>query len=417
MRNWSGHVEFNAADVVAPTSVAEVQRVVAASPRIRALGTGHSFNDLADTTGIHVTVAGLPAVVDVDTGARQARVSAGLRYGEMARLLDAEGWAVHNLASLGHISVAGTIATGTHGSGDRNATLSAAVRGLEVVTAGGDLVTVSPPTHPDTFDGWVVSLGALGVVTAVHLAVEPAFAVRQYVFDDVSHAALLDAFDATFASAYSVSFFTCWAPDLAGQVWMKRRADTDGPWPGGTLLDGRPADAKRHPLPGHDAVNCTEQQGQAGPWHERLPHFRLDFTPSSGDELQTEYLVPRDQAVALLRELEDAGPAHPPAAARVGDPHDGRRWPVAQRRLRPRHGGHPLHVAATTRGPRRSSPTWTPSSRNAAAARTGASSTTCRHAPSSSATRASATSPPWSAMSTRPARSAIARSTRSCRPS
>ncbi len=161
---------------------------------------------------------------------------------------------------------------------------------------------------PTTFDGAVVSLGALGVVTAVHLAIEPAFEVRQYVFDDVSHAALLDSFDATFARAYSVSFFTCWAPELVGQVWMKRRTDTDGPWAGDGLLDGRLADGKRHPLPGHDAVHCTEQGGAPGPWHERLPHFRLDFTPSSGDELQTEYLVPRDHAVALLTDLEDCWP-------------------------------------------------------------------------------------------------------------
>lgn len=312
MRNWSGHVEFNATEVASPSSVAEVQTLVAASRRIHALGTGHSFNDLADTTGVHVMVSGLPASVEVDTDRQQARVTAGLRYGEMANLLHTQGWAVHNLASLGHISVAGTVATGTHGSGDRNATLSAAVRGLDVVTAGGDLIHVSPTSHADTFDGWVVSLGALGVVTAVHLAVEPAFDVRQYVFDDVSHGALLESFDATFSAAYSVSFFTCWAPDLVGQVWMKRRVGADDPWHGGPLLDGRPADGKRHPLPGHDAVNCTEQQGQPGPWHERLPHFRLDFTPSSGDELQTEYLVPRDQAVGLLRDLEALAPRiHP----------------------------------------------------------------------------------------------------------
>ena len=312
MRNWSGHVEFQATELAQPTSVNALQEVVARHPLVRALGTAHSFNDLADTAGVQVSVASLPGEVEIDTDRRVARVPAGMRYGEAASALDAQGWAVHNMASLGHISVAGTIATGTHGSGDRNATLSAAVRGLDLVSATGDLVRLSPDASPAVFDGAVVALGALGVVTAVDLAVEPAYEVRQYAFDDVSHAALLDAFDQTFARAYSVSFFTCWAPDLVGQIWMKRRSDADGEWAGGGLLDGRPADGKRHPLPGHDPVHCTEQQGVPGRWHDRLPHFRLDFTPSSGDELQTEYLVPRDRAVELLTDLEALAPRiHP----------------------------------------------------------------------------------------------------------
>ena len=312
MRNWSGHVEFSSTEIAHPATIDELQQLVSRSPRIHALGTAHSFNDIADTDGIHVSVAGLPGGVEVDTARRVARVPGGMRYGEAAAALDSQGWAVHNMASLGHISVAGTVATGTHGSGDRNPTLSATVEGLELVTAAGDLTTLSRDTTPATFDGAVVALGALGIVTSVDLAIEPAFEVRQYVFDDVSHAALLESFDQTFARAYSVSFFTCWAPGLVGQVWMKRRADSDGEWAGGGLLDGRLADGKRHPLPGHDAVHCTEQGGAPGPWHERLPHFRLDFTPSSGDELQTEYLVPRDRAVELLTDLELLAPRiHP----------------------------------------------------------------------------------------------------------
>lgn len=312
MRNWCGHVEFSAIEVVEPASVQELQRIVIGADRIRALGTGHSFNDIADTPGVHVSLARLPVEVTIDSERRSARVPAGIRYGALAALLDAQGWAVHNMASLGHISVAGTVATGTHGSGDRNPTLSAAVDALDLMLASGDLVHLSRDTDPDAFAGTVVALGALGIVTSLDLAIEPAFSVRQYVFDDVSHGALLESFDETFSSAYSVSLFTCWAPALTGQVWMKRRDDTDGPWAGGGLLDGHLADSKRHPLPGHDAVHCTEQGGVPGPWHERLPHFRLDFTPSSGDELQTEYLVPRSEAVGLLRDLEALAPRiHP----------------------------------------------------------------------------------------------------------
>lgn len=308
--NWCGHVSFSAAAFQAPTSVPELQALVASSSRVHAVGTAHSFNDIADTDGVHVSVAALPSSVEIDATRGVARVPGGLRYGEVARLLDAQGWAVANMASLGHISVAGTVATGTHGSGDRNPTLSASVRALELVSADGDLVRINADDRD--FAGSVVALGALGVVTHLELAIEPSFTIRQYVFDDVSHGMLLDRFDETFSSAYSVSFFTCWAPGLSGQIWMKRREDQDGAWDRGGLLDGRLAPAKRHPLPGHDAVHCTEQGGAPGPWHERLPHFRLDFTPSSGDELQTEYLVPRDQAVALLGDLEALAPRiHP----------------------------------------------------------------------------------------------------------
>ncbi|MCX6413117.1 MAG: FAD-binding protein [Actinobacteria bacterium] len=315
MRNWSGHVEFTSARIESPPTTAELQSLVSGSDRIRALGTAHSFNAIADTIGVHVSVASLPGGIEIDAEQALAWVPAGMRYGEAARLLDARGWAVHNMASLGHISVAGTIATGTHGSGDRNPTLSASVAGLEMVTAAGDLISLTRD-DPD-FAGCVVALGALGVTTRVLLRVEPAYEVRQYVIDDVSHESLLTGFEEVFSSAYSVSFFTTWAADLTGKIWMKRREGRDAPLTSPQLagepwLGGRLAAAKRHPLPEHDAMHCTEQQGALLPWHEALPHFKLDFTPSSGDELQTEYLVPRDRAVGLLRELEALAPRiHP----------------------------------------------------------------------------------------------------------
>ena len=307
MRNWSGHVEFTSAGIESPPTTAELQWLVAGSDRIRALGTAHSFNAIADTIGVHVSVASLPGGIEIDAEQALAWVPAGMRYGEAARLLDAKGWAIPNMASLGHISVAGTIATGTHGSGDRNQTLSASVAGIELVTASGDLITITDG-DPD-FEGSVVALGALGVTTRVLLRIQPRFEIRQYVFDGVTHAALLDGFDEVFASAYSVSYFTCWAPDLTGKIWMKRREGVDAPLTaeqlaGGSWMGGHLADAKRHPLPEHEAIHCTEQLGELLPWHEALPHFKLDFTPSSGDELQTEYLVPRSEAVRLLGELE-----------------------------------------------------------------------------------------------------------------
>lgn len=308
VRNWSGHVEFAASSVATPTTLAELQSLVSRSSLIHPIGTAHSFNDIADTNGVHVSAAGLPQDIEVDEQAGRARIPAGMRFGEAARILDAKGLAFHNMASLGHISIGGSVATGTHGSGDRNPILSAMVDELDLVTATGDLMTISREDSPGVRAGAVVGLGALGVVTTVGVRVQPRFTVRQFVFDAVSHEAVGDHFDEIFSSAYSVSFFTTWSPSLSGQVWMKRRDGVDPEWTLRAWMGGLLADAKRHPLPGLDAVHCTEQGGSAGPWHERLPHFRLDFTPSSGNELQSEYLVPRSDAVAALRGLEALAP-------------------------------------------------------------------------------------------------------------
>jgi xylitol oxidase len=207
------------------------------------------------------------------------------------------------MASLGHISVAGTVATGTHGSGDRNPTLSASVAALELVTADGDIVIVDDDNPDLPRAGAIVSLGCIGVVVRVALRIEPQFSIRQYVTDDISLDRIQEEFDDVFSSAYSVSYFTTWDARRTGQVWMKRREGQDPAWSEAEWMGGRPAPVKRHPLPGHDAVHCTEQGGERGPWHERLPHFKLEFTPSSGDELQTEYLVPRAHAVAALEEV------------------------------------------------------------------------------------------------------------------
>ncbi|MDO8310272.1 MAG: D-arabinono-1,4-lactone oxidase [Actinomycetota bacterium] len=308
MRNWSRHVTFSAERSEAPSSVGELRRLVATSTRIHALGTGHSFNEIADTSGVHVSLHGLPDDVDVDVDNGFAWLPSGMRYGEAARILDDRGLALHNLASLGHISVGGSVATGTHGSGDRNLTLAAVVVRLEVVTAEGDLVVLSRDDDPDLIAGCIVGLGALGVVTRVGVLVQPRFDVRQYVIEDVPLDAVVHGFDEIFGSAYSVSFFTPWDPSRTGQVWMKRRDSQDvmdgsRTWPAGVA-----ATQPRHPLGGHDPVNCTQQGGAAGPWHERLPHFRLDFTPSSGDELQTEYLVDRAAAPGLLQALDAIAP-------------------------------------------------------------------------------------------------------------
>lgn len=311
--NWSGNIDFTASSLQQPKTVAELQALVARHSSVRALGTAHCFNAIADTRGIQVSVAGLPATIDIDTAAGTAWVPAAMKYGELARELEPHGLAVHNIASLGHISVAGAVITGTHGSGDANGTLSAQVRGLELVTATGDLRVIDETSSE--LAASVVSLGMLGVVTRVKLALVPAFDVAQSVVDDVPHAALTANFDAIFSSAYSVSFFTTWGPSEVGQLWVKEhwiKQRAGDPWSHQSWMGGRIATEKRHPLPGHDPIHCTEQLGVVGPSYERLPHFKLEFTPSSGDELQTEYLVPRTEAVGLLTGLLALAPQiHP----------------------------------------------------------------------------------------------------------
>ncbi|HEX4698072.1 MAG TPA: D-arabinono-1,4-lactone oxidase [Actinomycetes bacterium] len=311
LTNWAGNVTFGAARIHRPTSVPEVQELVAGSTRLRVLGSGHSFSPVADTNGDLVLLGDLPPRCDIAADGRSVTVSGGLRYGEIAPRLHEAGHALHNMGSLPHICVAGAAATGTHGSGDANPPLASSVVGLDVVTADGTLIHLDE-TDP-RFPGAVVSLGTIGVVTAVTLRVEPTFDVAQTVYDRLPMDALVTHLDEVFTSAYSVSVFSTLRADVADQVWLKRRtdrryADVGAEWLGATRADG-----PRHPVPGESPASCTEQLGRPGPWFERLPHFRLDHRPSSGAELQSEFLVPREHAVAAVEVLRTlAGVVAPP---------------------------------------------------------------------------------------------------------
>ncbi|MFF7527817.1 FAD-binding protein [Streptomyces bobili] len=296
--NWAGNITYTAKELHRPASLDALRSLVAASERVRVLGSGHSFNAIAEpgADGVLLSLGALPAAVEVDTAARTVRVGGGVRYAELARRVHAHGLALPNMASLPHISVAGSVATGTHGSGVGNAPLAAPVREVEIVTADGSTVVIG--RGDERFGGAVTSLGALGVVTALTLDLEPAFDVEQQVFTELP----LDGldFEAVAAAAYSVSLFTDWRAPGFRQVWVKRRTDqapADFPW-------AAPATEALHPVPGMPAVNCTEQFGVPGPWHERLPHFRAEFTPSSGNELQSEYLLPREHAAGILYAID-----------------------------------------------------------------------------------------------------------------
>ncbi len=300
--NWAGNIAFGAPDFYRPAAVSALQSVVAKASRIRVLATGHAFNDMADSPGAQVSLAGLPPEVSVDSATQTARVAAGLTYAELAVRLDAHGFALRNLASLPHISVAGATATATHGSGSANQNLAGAVAGLIRVTREGDLVELR--RSDDGFDGTVVHLGALGVVVSLILDLVPSFDVSQRVYENLPLAVLDDHFTDLMTSGYSVSLFTDWRAPRLTQLWIKQRTDTPASSiPQASWFTATPAPGPRHPVPGGSPDACTEQLGVPGRWYDRLPHFRAGFKPSSGDELQSEYLLPVASAVPALHAL------------------------------------------------------------------------------------------------------------------
>jgi xylitol oxidase len=300
--NWAGSHRYRAATFARPTSLPEAQELVAASRRVRALGSGHSFTDLADTNGLLLSLEAVPGEVAIDASRATATVGGGLLLGQVAEALHREGWALAALPSLPHITVAGAIATGTHGSGNGVGSLASLVCGLEVIGADGELRSMTAE-KPD-FHGWVVSLGLLGVVTKVTLRIVPTFDVRQYVFTSLPWPVLREDFDDVMASAYSVSVFTDWAGDTVNQVWVKTTGTHQPP----SLRSAVPAQAPMHMIPGMSPEAVTGQLGLEGAWHDRLPHFRMEFTPSSGEELQSEYLVPRPRAAEALAEVRRLAP-------------------------------------------------------------------------------------------------------------
>ncbi len=306
--NWGGNVAFQAKRFLRPASLAELQDAVAGSDRLRALGTGHSFNRIADTTGDLVLLTGIPPSVVVDAARSAVTVGPAVRYGELTQRLHEQGRALPNLGSLPHISVAGACATGTHGSGDSNGILGSSVSALEMVTATGQVVSLSRLADPDEFCGAVTGLGSLGIVTSLTLDTVPAFDVAQLVYEDMPWAQFMADPLGVLSAAYSVSVFTDWGTSSVKQVWLKRRTDVDASWtPEPRWLGATLAAGPRHPVPGMSPVHCTQQLGVPGPWHERLPHFRLAFTPSSGEELQSEYSVAREVATDAIEALLSLG--------------------------------------------------------------------------------------------------------------
>jgi|ERR1044072_228532 xylitol oxidase len=309
LKNWAGNYTYSTNKVHTPMSVEEVQQLVKGLPTFKVLGTRHCFNNIADSTENLVSLKHLDQVIALNKDARTVTIGAGISYGKLCPYLYEQGFALHNLASLPHISVAGACATATHGSGSRNGNLATVVRALEMVTPSGEIVTLSKEKDGEKFPGAVVGLGALGVITSLTLDLQPSFDMQQDLFEHLPFEQLKDHLEEIFSSGYSVSLFTDWQNQQANQVWLKRRIE-----PGteavlrSDFFGAVPATRPLHPIAALSAENCTQQMGVPGPWHERLPHFRMNFTPSSGEELQSEYFVPRNkgyEAIMAVDRLRD----------------------------------------------------------------------------------------------------------------
>ena len=305
LTNWAGNLEYGTDRLYSANSLEQVRSYVKKQNKLKVLGTRHCFNNIADSTDNFLSLKSMGEVVALEPEAHTVTVDAGMTYGQLCPLLDSKGFALHNLASLPHISIAGAISTATHGSGEKNGNLATAVSALEIVTAAGEVVKLSRQRDGEVFLGAVVGLGALGVITKVTLDIQPTFLIRQYVYVNMPLSEMKDHFDAIQSSAYSVSLFTDWQNQRINEVWIKSRMEE------GQAFDATPEffGAKRatknlHPIAELSAENCTEQMGVPGPWYERLPHFRMGFTPSAGKELQTEYFVPRQHAVEAILAVE-----------------------------------------------------------------------------------------------------------------
>ena len=305
LTNWAGNYTYSTEDVRRLATVEEVRKFVRENDSLRVLGTRHCFNGIADSPHALVLLEAMDKVVALDPQASTVTVEAGVRYGRLCPYLHEKGFALHNLASLPHISIVGACATATHGSGVKNGNLATAVSALEFVTADGELLTLSREKDGDTFLGAVVNLGALGVMTRVTLEIQPTFMMRQDVYENLPLAQLADHFEGIMSSGYSVSLFTDWQNKRINEVWVKRRVDKGEPTPAAPDFHGaKLATRNLHPIAELSAENCTEQMGVPGPWYDRLPHFRMGFTPSSGKELQSEYFIPRKDAVEAILAIE-----------------------------------------------------------------------------------------------------------------
>ncbi|MDB5246581.1 MAG: linked oxidase, partial [Segetibacter sp.] len=307
LKNWAGNYEYSTNRLFPATSTEQVRELVKKHNKIKVLGSRHCFNSIADSADNFISVKQMDDVISLDEKARTITVEAGVAYGKLAPYLHSRGFALHNLASLPHISIAGACATATHGSGVKNGNLATAVTAMEIVTAAGDVQVISKEHDAEKFDGAVVNLGGIGVVTKVTLKIVPTFMMRQNVYENLALKQLEEHLDEVLSAGYSVSLFTDWKNQNFSQVWIKRKVDDGAAFKAEpTFFGATLAQKNLHPIGTMSPINCTDQMGVPAEWYERMPHFKMGYTPSSGKELQSEYFVPYEsgyQALLAINEL------------------------------------------------------------------------------------------------------------------
>ena len=304
LTNWAGNLRYSTGNVHYPNTIGEVQDVIKKSQKLTALGSRHSFNTIADNTENQVSLSHFNKVVSLDKLAGTVTVESGMKYGELAPYLHENGFALHNLASLPHISIAGAVATATHGSGIKNGNLSTAVLGIEFINAAGELVNLTKKNDGDKFNGAVVALGAFGVVTKLTLELQPTFNMKQVVYRNLAMSELEKNFNEIMGSGYSVSLFTDWKNKNINEVWVKSKVENENDAARPELFGAKLSQQNLHPIETESAENCTDQMGVPGPWYERMPHFKMGFKPSAGKELQAEYFVPIEHAYEAMMIFE-----------------------------------------------------------------------------------------------------------------
>ncbi|MCH2325345.1 MAG: FAD-binding protein [Pseudomonadales bacterium] len=287
--NWAGNVRYGTNRLLNIESVDQLQEFVKKQNSLKALGSRHCFSRIADNAHQLISLRSMNRMLDIDETEKTVSVEAGITYSKLGPELDRQGYALHNLASLPDISVAGAIATATHGSGSKNGNLASAVAEIELVTADGELRTLSRQKDADEFLGAVVHLGALGIVTRVKLDIQPAFRINEYTYQGLKKNILYEKFSQIMNSAYSVSLFTY------------RNKDGFANWPWATVRLKVQEEAGFEAKPELFGARLDARRNTTGSWWERLPHFAIGDVAAKGNELQTEYFVAMEHAVDAIK--------------------------------------------------------------------------------------------------------------------
>ncbi|MFH7598181.1 D-arabinono-1,4-lactone oxidase [Streptomyces racemochromogenes] len=315
-RNWAGNVRATPARVVAPGSVdelrEEVRRAASQGLRVKAVGTGHSFTAAAATDGVLIRPQRLSGILSVDRTAGTVTVAAGTALKDLNRALAAQGLSLTNMGDIMEQTVSGATSTGTHGTGRDSASIAAQIRALELVTADGRLLACSEKENPEVFAAARLGIGALGIVTSLTFAVEPLFLLtareEPMRFDRVTA-----EFEQHVAENEHFEFY--WFPHT-GNCNTKRNNRSQGPAAPPGAVSGWIEDE----LLSNGLFQAVNSLGRAVPaaipsiariasralsarTYTDVP-YKVFTSPRRVRFVEMEYALPRERAVAALRELK-----------------------------------------------------------------------------------------------------------------